>query len=61
MKQKKNYKQPKFEEIPIDVEISVCMTTDNTPPDPGDKPNGGQGSSVQSFEETKFNDNPFKK
>jgi hypothetical protein len=66
MKTKKNYITPQIDQVNIDVSISICLTTEDTPPDPGDvKPLGGSGNaaaqqSVNTFEESKLNENPFK-
>lgn len=63
MSRKRFYNRPQLNEILLDVDISVCMATEYTPPVVGDKP-GTQGSS--SFESTTqvddsgIKENPFR-
>lgn len=62
MSRKRFYNRPQLNEILLDVDISVCMATEYTPPEIGDKL-GTQG--VSSFESTQEDDsgikeNPFR-
>lgn len=61
MSRKRFYNRPQLNEILLDVDISVCMASEYTPPVVGDKP-GTQGASTFKSEDTKksFDENPFR-
>ena len=62
MSRKRFYNRPQLNEILLDVDISVCMATEYTPPDVGDKPGRQGGSSTFKSEDTNksFDENPFR-
>lgn len=63
---KKKYNRPNISVVSLDVDISICMTSENVEPDPGDKPTGEtsvQGSSNAFSTPEKasgIEENPFK-
>ncbi|WP_062122645.1 hypothetical protein [Geofilum rubicundum] len=62
MTRKKTYFSPRIEIVLLDADISICMATEFTEPDPGDKPNGG--ATVNTFDTKEdnsgFNEDPFR-
>lgn len=66
MSLKKPYWPPSIEVVSLDVDISVCMTSRNTPPDPvgtrPDLPEEVVNASTFKSEDTNksFDENPFR-
>jgi len=65
MNLKKPYYRPNIEVVSIDVDISVCMSSPDSPPGPGTKPDATEevvnASSFKSEDTNKsFDENPFR-
>ncbi len=62
MTKKKTYFSPRIETVLLDADISICMATEGTPTDPGDKPLVGTVDTNETKEDNSgFNEDPFKR
>ena len=61
MTKRRVYFSPSINIVLLDTDISICMTSENTTPDPEDKPDGTSANSTKEVNDSGFNENPFER